>query len=60
MSVQLAVEDRIAQELLDKFLKVAKSAIHVGFDLLHKNVINREFVHVSLNQIFQKMLQVKN
>jgi hypothetical protein len=60
MSVQLAVEDRIAQELLDKFLKVAKSVIHAGFGLLHRSEINREFVHVSLSLIFQKMLQVKS
>jgi hypothetical protein len=43
-----------------KFRRAVMSAIHAGFVQLHKNVINREFVHASLNQIFLKMLQVKN
>jgi peptide subunit release factor 1 (eRF1) len=51
---QTALEQRV------KFLKVVKSVIHAGFGQLHKNAINREFVHVSLNQIFLKMSLVKN
>jgi hypothetical protein len=43
-----------------KFLKVAKSAIHVGFGPLHKNAISREFVRASLNQTFLKTLQVRS
>jgi hypothetical protein len=43
-----------------KFLKVVKSAIHAGFVPLHKNAINREFVHASSNQIFLKMSLVKS
>jgi hypothetical protein len=60
MSVQLAAEDLIAQGLLVKFRKVAKSAIHAGFVPLLKNEINHVFVHVSLNQIFLKTLPVKS
>jgi hypothetical protein len=52
--VQIAPVQRV------KFLRVVKSAIHAGFDQLHKNAINREFVHVSLNQIFLKMSLVRN
>jgi hypothetical protein len=36
-----------------KSLKVVKSAIHAGFVPLRKSEINLEFVHESLNQIFQ-------
>jgi hypothetical protein len=60
MSAQLAEEDRIAQELLDKCHRAAKSAIHAGFVLLLRNEINREFVHESLNQIFLKISLVKS
>jgi hypothetical protein len=60
MSVQLAVEDPIAQELHVKFRKVAKSVIHGGFVRLLKNGINHVFAPVSLNQIFLKTLLVKS
>jgi hypothetical protein len=55
MNALHAGEDQIGQELHVKFLKVVKSTIHAGFALHHKNAINRESVHVSLNQIFLKM-----
>jgi hypothetical protein len=60
MNVQLAVEDLIALVQLVKFRKVVKSAIHAGFAPLHKNAINREFAHESLNLIFLKMSQARN
>jgi hypothetical protein len=60
MNVQLAVEDLIALVQLVKFRKVVKSAIHAGFAPLHKNAINREFVHESLSLIFLRMSQVKS
>jgi hypothetical protein len=60
MSAQPAVEDLIVQELHVKFPKVVKSAIHAGFVPPHKNEINREFVHESLNQIFLRMLLAKS
>jgi hypothetical protein len=50
----------IEQVQLVKFLKVVKSVIHVGFDLLHKSEINHEFVHESLNLIFQMMSPAKS
>jgi hypothetical protein len=50
----------IAQVLLDKFLKVEKPVIHVGFALHLKNAIHHVFAHASLNQIFQMMSLVKN
>jgi hypothetical protein len=50
----------IEQVQLVKFQKVVKSAIHAGFPLLHKSATNPEFVHVSLNQIFLMMSQVKS
>jgi hypothetical protein len=43
-----------------KFRRAVMSVIHAGFVPLHKNAINHEFVHVSLNQIFLKMSQVKS
>jgi hypothetical protein len=55
MNALPAVEDQIVQELHVKFPKVVKSAIHAGLGPHHKNAINREYVHVSLNQIFLKM-----
>jgi hypothetical protein len=55
MNALPAVEDQIAQELHVKFPRVVKSAIHEGLGPHHKNAINREYVHVSLNQIFLKM-----
>jgi hypothetical protein len=58
--VQLAVVAMIALAQLVKFRRAAMSVIHAGFVQLHKNAINREFVHASLNQIFLKMLQVKS
>jgi hypothetical protein len=54
------VAERIAQVQPDKSPKVVKSAIHAGFDQLHKNAINREYVHESLNLIFLKMSQARN
>jgi hypothetical protein len=60
MTVQLAVEDLIALVQPVKFPKAVKSAIHAGFVPLHKNAINREFVHASLNRIFLRMSQVKS
>jgi hypothetical protein len=54
------VDVQIVQVRLAMYLKVAKSAIHAGFGLLHKNVINLEFVHESLNPIFQRMSLAKN
>jgi hypothetical protein len=54
------VAERIAQVQPDKSPKVVKSAIHAGFDLPHKNAINREYVHESLNLIFLKMSQARN
>jgi hypothetical protein len=44
----------------DMFLRAVKSVIHAGFVLHRKNEINHELDLASLNQIFQKMLQVKN
>jgi hypothetical protein len=38
-----------------KSRKAAKSTIHAAFALLLKSAINQEFVHVSLNLIFQKI-----
>jgi hypothetical protein len=55
MNALPAVEDQIAQALHVKFPRVVKSAIHAGLGPHHKNAINREYVHVSLNQIFLKM-----
>jgi hypothetical protein len=40
---------------LETLAMVVKSAIHAGFALLRKIVINRVFDHESLNPIFQKM-----
>jgi hypothetical protein len=60
MNVQLVVAERIARVQLDKFPKVVKSAIHGGFDLPHKNAINREYVHESLNLIFLRMSPARN
>jgi hypothetical protein len=54
-NVQLAEVVLTALEQRVKFLKVVKSVIHEGFVPLHKNAINRAFVHVSSNQIFPKM-----
>jgi hypothetical protein len=45
---------------LDTFLKAVKSVIHAGFVLHRKNEINHELGLASLNQIFQKMSQVRN
>jgi hypothetical protein len=59
-SVQLAEVALTELEQRVKFRKVAKSAIHVGFVLLHKNATNHEFVRVFLSQIFLKMSLVKN
>jgi hypothetical protein len=50
----------IALVLRAKSRKVVKSAIHAGFDLLRKSATNREYVHVSSNQIFLKMSLVKS
>jgi hypothetical protein len=55
MNALLVAEDQIGQELHVKFPRVVKSAIHAGLGQHHKNAINREFVHVSLNRIFLKM-----
>jgi hypothetical protein len=60
MSVQLAAEELIELEQHVRFLKGVKSAIHAGFELLHKNAINREFVQESLNLISLKMSQEKS
>jgi hypothetical protein len=60
MSVQLAVEELIALVQPARFRRVVKSAIHAGFVPLHKNAINREFVHESLNLIFLKMSPARN
>jgi hypothetical protein len=43
-----------------KSRKAVKSAIHAAFARLLKSAINQEFVHVSLNLIFQKMSLVKS
>jgi hypothetical protein len=59
-SVQLAEVVLTALGQLVKFLKVVKSAIHAGFVPLHKNAINRAFVHVSSSLIFLRMSLVKN
>jgi hypothetical protein len=59
-NVLLVVDDLIALVQLVKFRKVVKSAIHAGFAPLHKNAINREFAHESLNLIFLKMSQARN
>jgi hypothetical protein len=59
-NAQLAEVALTALEQHVKFLKVVKSAIHAGFVPLHKNAINREFVHASSNQIFLRMSLVKN
>jgi hypothetical protein len=40
---------------LEMLAMVVKSAIHAGFALLRKIVINHVFVRESLNLIFQKM-----
>jgi hypothetical protein len=50
----------IEQEQLGKSLKVAKSAIHVGFVHLLKNATNPEFVQEYLNLISPRMSQVKS
>jgi hypothetical protein len=59
-SVQLAEVVLTALEQRVKFLKVEKSAIHAVFVPLHKNAINRAFVHVSSSLISLRMLLVKN
>jgi hypothetical protein len=59
-SVLHVVAVLIEQVQLVKFLKVVKSAIHGGFDLLHKSEINHEFVHESSNLIFQMMSRAKS
>jgi hypothetical protein len=59
-SAQHAAAATIVQVQHVKSLKAVKSAIHAGFDPLHKSATNPEFVHASSNQIFLTMSQVKS
>jgi hypothetical protein len=59
-NVQLEADVVIALVLRAKSHKVVKSAIHGGFDQLHKSATNLEFVHESSNPIFLKMSLVKS
>jgi hypothetical protein len=60
LTAQLVAVAPSAQGLPVKSLRVVKSAIHVGFEHLHKNEINLVSDPEFLNQIFRKMSLVKS
>jgi hypothetical protein len=60
LTVQLVVVAQSVQVLPVRSHRVVKSAIHAGFEHLHKNEINHVFVPEFLNLISRKMSPVKS